>query len=740
MKNLACFLLCLAALLASAAANAGAGHYIVVTMDDTGKATPVFYRAVNFNEERSVTAASLKATLHDADHLFIQGNGWADVAEVPRFIRGEFAKNGVSGDIKAYQVEQQERAFALRIPARAGASIKLDYLGVKSELNVQQVANNAGKLALAKFEVKAPNKAFVNSANRVDILVLGDGYTAAEQATFNADAERLRVAMFDYVPYKQYANFVNWTTTFNASAQSGADHPPYQAGCTSTSCCADTAAQSDPRAAGAGIFVNTAFDGKFCTSQIHRLVTINYSKVLTAASAFPGYDQLIVLINDPIYGGSGGSIAVTTTNTNANLIVIHEYGHTFHDLADEYTSAYPGFPACSDISPSNNCEANVTNQTNSSLIKWRSWITPSIPIPTPSGTSGIGLFEGARYQTSGIYRPQNSCGMRSLGAQFCSICSQAYVLKLYRGGFGTPSAGIDLIEPGTEVPSPASSLAYSVGSTVNFSASILRPNPDTVTLQWYLDGVAVSGATGNSFNFQQLSATPASRTLQLRATDNSTLVKAEMAGTDMVHSRTWNIQVVSPPTLSINDVNVVEGNAGVALATFTVSLSSPAPAGGVSFNIKTSPMRSNTSAALAGKDYAAWQQTAKTIPQGQSSASFNVKIMSDRLLEADEAFAVVLSNAVGAVVADGLGMGVILNDDQASLLVLPNNSNTNTSDTPVTRPRHSWIPNAALAECQAIKKSIVQWEAKVAANQLSETAAMRNIVQLENKRQQMQCR
>jgi IgA Peptidase M64 len=734
MKNIACLLLFLTSLLASAATSAAAGHYIVVTMDDSGKATPVFYRSVNFTEERSVTAASLKATLHDADHLFIQGNGWADVAEVPRFIRGEFAKNGVDGDIKAYQVEQQERSFALRIPAKAGTRIKLDYMGLKSELDVQRVASNAAKLALANFEVKPPSKAFVNSANRVDILVLGDGYTAAEQATFNANAETLRLAMFDYVPFKQYANFVNWTTTFNASAQSGADHPPYQAGCTSSSCCADTAAQSDPRAAGAGIFVSTAFDGKFCTSQIHRLVTINSSKIFAAASAFPGWDQLVVLVNDSVYGGSGGSIAVTTTNANANLIVIHEYGHTFHDLADEYTSAYPGFPACSDISPSNNCEANVTNQTVPSLIKWRSWIGPSTPIPTPSGTAGVGLFEGARYQTTGVYRPQNSCGMRSLGAQFCPICSQAYVLKLYRGGFGTPSAGIDLIEPGTEVPSAASSVAYNVGSTLNFSASVLRPSPDTVTLQWYLDGVPVSGATNSTFNFQQLTAAPASRTLELRATDNSTLVKPEMAGSDMVHSRTWNIQVTSPISLSINDVNVMEGHAGVSLATFTVSLSNPAPVGGVSFDIKTSPVRSNGSAALAGKDYAAWQQTARTIPQGQTSASFNVKIMGERLQEADEVFAVIISNPSGAVVADGLGMGMILNDDQASLLGMPN-----TPDTSITRPQRSSISNLAMTECDAMKKSMTQWEAKVAANRLSETEGMRNILRLENKRQQLHC-
>lgn len=735
MKDYLLRLLVTMALLYSSVSLAGPGHYIVVTMDDSGKAEPVFYREVDLPEERTVSSSMLKSTLHDADHLFITGNGWADVAEVPRFIRGEFAANGVDGAIKSYQVEQQERSFALRIPKRAGARIKLEYMGVKSELNVQNVVANASKLALANIEVKPQAKAFVNSANRVDILVLGDGYTSAEQALFNSDAETLRVAMFDYVPYKQYANLVNWTTTFNASAQSGSDHPPYQSGCTSTSCCADTAAQSDPKAQNGGVFVNTAFDGKFCTSQIHRLVTINSSKIYAAASAFPGWDQLVVLLNDSVYGGSGGSIAVTTTNTNAKLIVIHEYGHTFHDLADEYTSAYPGYPACSDISPSSNCEANVTNQTSPTLIKWRSWFTPSIAIPTPSGTAGIGLFEGARYQTSGVYRPQNACGMRSLGAQFCSICSQAYVLKLYRGGWGTPSTGIDLIEPGTEVPAATGNVAYTVGSTVNFSATVLRPTPDTVTLQWYLDGAPVPGATSSNFNFQQLTASPAARSLELRATDNTTLVKAEMAGTDMVHSRTWNIQVTSPPTLSINNVSLNEGNSGASLATFTISLSSPAPAGGVSFDIATMPMRANARAALAAKDYAAWQQLGKTIAQGQSSTTFSVKVVGDKITEPNEVFGVRITNPVGAALADGEGVATIMNDDNSHLLGGGNNAVVNTSI-----GSNVGANSISTTECQRLKNDIAAVEASVASGRLKESSGVREVLQLEVRRSKMACR
>jgi hypothetical protein len=728
------FSLCILLLMLASQGSAQAerAHYIVVTIQADGHAKPVYYREVSLQSSSTFStppsnAALLKRAQQNPDVLLVSGNAWSQVTEVPRYIRGEFAENGVSGDIDAHhKITAPDRSFAIRVPASAGDDISLNHLGIVTRFKMNSLAATARHLALADFPVANNKRAKAgnNAGNRVDILVLGDGYTAAEQSTFNADAENLRLAMFDFTPYKEYANFVNWQTVFTASAQSGADHPPYQAGCTSTSCCADTAAQSDPRAAGAGIFVNTAFDGKFCTSQIHRLVTINSSKVLAAASAYPDYDQLVVLLNDPVYGGSGGSIAVTTTNGSARYIVIHEYGHTFHDLADEYTSAYPGFPACSDISgPS--CEPNVTNQTVPSLIKWNSWIASTTPIPTTSGV-GIGLFQGARYLTTGMYRPANTCGMRSLAAPFCSICSQAYVLKLYRGGFGTPAAGIDLIEPGTEVPLASSAYAYTAGSNVNFSASVLKPSPDTVSMQWYLDGVAQTGATTNSFNFQQTSALPSTRTLELRVMDNSPLVKPEMAGTLMMHSRSWTINVVATTlSLSIADAVVAEGNGGANLASFNLSLNAPAPAGGVSFDIATYGLRSTGNAASAKNDYVPLGVTRKTIVEGQTSTRFNVKIYGDKTVEPDEIFGVIVSNASGASIADGLAVGTIVNDDQASLLGVSNQSTT---------PRFNTV-----ISCGVLERQSEVLEKRTALKEVPEQQGIASLLVLQTKLNALHC-
>ena len=651
------------------------GHYIVVRLGADGVPEPVFHARVALDGARETPGpAALALARANPDQLVVRADGWNSVVEVPRFVRGEFAANNIDGPIESRIAPDPERAFVVRIPGDVEGVISLSSMGRETRIDLEALEAAAASLPLADRAGQGATGATPAAAdgltarsadgaqsagpssNRVDVLVMGDGYTSAEAAKFATDVENMRVAMFGFSPYREYAALVNWTSQFTPSAQSGADHPPYQAGCTSTSCCAETAAQSDPRA---NTFVDTAFDGRFCTNQIHRLVTVNRGKVLAEASASPNWDEIIVLVNDPVYGGAGGSISVTTTNPSARLIVVHEYGHTFHRLADEYTTAYPGFPACSDLAVGAHCEANVTDAVDASQIKWASWITPGNAVPTPAGSAGVGLFAGARYQSSGMYRPANTCAMRNMGAQFCPVCSQEYVLRLYRGGWGSPAAGIDLIEPGSESPSAASTVSYAPGSTQVFSASVLRPEPNGVTLQWYVDGVAVPGANAPSFAFQQATATPASREIELRATDATALVRAQMAGADLVHRRTWRVNVSggSLPTLSLGDASVSEGDTGTRSVDIPVTLSAPASAGGASVMLATVD-----DSARSPADFVA-RSAAVQIPGGQSSAVFRVDVHGDTAPEGDERFRVVASAPVGASIADGEAWVGITDDD-----------------------------------------------------------------------------
>src|SRR6185312_161734 len=112
------------------------------------------------------------------------------------------------------------------------------------------------------------------------------------------------------------------------------------------------------------------------------------------------------------------------------------------------------------------------------------------------------------------------------------------------------------------------------------------------------------------------------------------------------------------PNLTVNDVSLNEGNAGTTTFAFTVSLSAPAPAGGVTFDIATAD-----GTAIAPGDYTAKSLTSQTIPAGSSTYTFDVLVNGDTTPESDETFFVNVTNVTNAVVTDGQGLGTIVNDD-----------------------------------------------------------------------------
>lgn len=541
------------AVLASTSAIAVPTRYIVFTLDVDESVQPVFYTEVDLSPPSSVRANAIAAAEPASEeriayHAFRHGLDLGGRSVAVPDLRGEFAHDPEHGDgsIDAFAIAKAERSFVVRIPVSDADALEFAHKNGSQRVDLDALAANAHTLALADRVPALQIAREVSSgdpSNRLDVLVVGDGYSSAQQAQFTTDAMLLHDSFFGLTPYHEYQSFVNWTTGFIASAQSGADHPPYQAGCTTSSCCADASANGDPLS---GHFVSTAFNARFCTAQIQRLVTVNQSSVLAAAAAYPGWDKIFVVVNDTTYGGSGGDMAVTSTHAQAKQIILHEFGHSFSQLADEYSSAYPGFPACSDISGNAPCEPNVTNQTAAAQVKWATWFTAGNPIPTPSGHAGVGLFQGARYLTTGMYRPvDQQCLMQYLGKPFCPVCRQEYVRTLYRGGFGVPANGIDLIEPGTESPSTAAVVVYPAGTNQVFQASLLQPTVGALDVGWYLDGNLIDAATMASYTFSQAGASPATHTLELRVKDLTAFVASSMAGALLDHKRTWTIHVVN---------------------------------------------------------------------------------------------------------------------------------------------------------------------------------------------------
>jgi hypothetical protein len=137
-----------------------------------------------------------------------------------------------------------------------------------------------------------------------------------------------------------------------------------------------------------------------------------------------------------------------------------------------------------------------------------------------------------------MYRPKDFCQMRSLGADFCEVCRQQYVLTLYQGGWGEPVAGIDLIEPGFESPAPGS---FNSSAAVNFSIRYLEPTSG-VSISWTVNGQVQAGETSGSF---QLNADfPSLYTVVVKVTDTGSFVHPAVKPAGVMSSqRTWVVTI-----------------------------------------------------------------------------------------------------------------------------------------------------------------------------------------------------
>lgn len=548
-------------------ADLAPAHYLVFELDAVGTAHPIYATRVAMHGSPATLPGSRRAvaTERSSDAVTVRLRDtsgrivFETITGIPRFFRGEFHTAG-GESIDGHYIETSERAFAVRVPSIAGTSLELSSTALAQPARLNLDTMDPGSLVAGgpvAAVVPLPGWSHGDPANRVDILVVGDGYTAGEESQFDADALTVIEGMFSITPYAEYRNYVNVQALFVASNESGADQPPYDADCTQyareQTCCGDTGASSAIPAS-----VDTAFDATFCSYNLQRLLTVSSGKVLTAAAAAPDWDQVLVIVNTARYGGSGGSFSVISLHDSAVEIAQHEYGHTFSRLADEYASPYPGYGPCSDvISALPACELNVTDQTTREVVKWQKWIDATQPVPSSSAppvATNAGLWEGARYLASGMYRQGYSCIMRALGRPFCDVAAEAYAMRLYQGAWGAPVGGIDLIEPGSETPPPGNSVEAYPG--VTHSARVLGPlgGPD-VSYRWVLDDVEVSSGTaapGDIVSYS-MSTTSGLHTLKLYITDNSAILHPTTRPS-LVRSRTWNVEV-RPETTTTTTVS-----------------------------------------------------------------------------------------------------------------------------------------------------------------------------------------
>ena len=227
----------------------------------------------------------------------------------------------------------------------------------------------------------------------IHIAYVAEGYQEQEMQTFVDDAKTAMEALFAHEPFKSMRNRFNIVAVMSPSKDSGTSEP------------------------GKGEWRQTALGSHFNTFYSDRYLTTLNLKALHDWLAGIPYEHIIVLVNTEKYGGGGILNFYNLSMAHHRMfkpVVVHEFGHSFAGLADEYAyeqEAIPMYPA--DVEP---WEPNITTQVNFGA-KWKDMV---------GKIDGVGLFEGAGYSLKGVYRPENDCRMRTNeNPTFCHVCEKA---------------------------------------------------------------------------------------------------------------------------------------------------------------------------------------------------------------------------------------------------------------------------------------------------------------------------
>ena len=296
-------------------------------------------------------------------------------------------------------------------------------------------------------------------ATKLDLLILGDGYTLAERPKFERDARRLTAVLFATSPFNERQRDINVWGLSPAASQSGISRPS------------------------TGIHRRSPVGTTYDAFDSERYILTFENKAFRDIAANAPYDVVEILTNTETYGGGGIFNLFSTAAANnlwAPYLFIHEFGHHIAGLADEYyTSDVAYLPATDRVEP---WEPNVTALLDPANLKWKDLVTPGTPLPTPwpkeefeayvrgiqerrrkiraenrpesemdalfreemahdhallntgPHAGKVGAFEGANYEARGSFRPQADCIMFTRDeVPFCAACRRAIetILDLY---------------------------------------------------------------------------------------------------------------------------------------------------------------------------------------------------------------------------------------------------------------------------------------------------------------------
>lgn len=264
---------------------------------------------------------------------------------------------------------------------------------------------------------------------RIDMVFLSDGYQQEEFDQFRNDVDKVATHFFKQTPFREYRNYFNLLAIRVPSKQSGAKKDP-----------ADE--------------LDTYFGSSYNFAGIERLlVPGNLVAALDIlVEQVPLFDQAVLIVNDSKYGGSGGWLATTSVHPSAPEIALHEIGHSFAGLADEY---WAGEQFAAE-------RPNMSKETDPDLVRWHNWL----------GDEGIGIYPHQENQM--WVRPHQNCKMRVLNPDFCAVCRETLVKRIH-----DLSYPVIWFDPDNKEP-------VIVADTQTYRVNFLEPIPNTLKVDWFV--------------------------------------------------------------------------------------------------------------------------------------------------------------------------------------------------------------------------------------------------------------